>query len=87
MQAYKSSVRSSLESFDRVPYLCLVSSLLIDSVMRLFPFLGTLHLGRDCANLNLLKVRGEAVVEREGVSRINISAWRVLLQDLVLGAS
>ena len=44
-------------------YLRLVPSFLVNPVVRLLPFFGALDLRRDGADLNLLKVRCEVVVE------------------------
>lgn len=70
---------------DNVIYLGQEFAFFVHLVPGLLPFLAVFHFRGNRTYLYALKGRSEVVVERERVSRIHISSWRVFLQDLELG--
>lgn len=79
------SLKRSLLAFKRtcsqLANLGLMSPLLVDSILRLFPLLAAFYLGRDCTDLDLLKGRRKVCIKRERVGWINFTSRRMLLQN------
>ena len=69
-----------------VTHLRLMSTLLLDTVLRLLPLVRVLHPRCDGADLDLLQRCGEVRVERERVVRVDVPPRWMLLEDLVLCA-
>ena len=71
----------------RKTYIHLVFPLFLNSVRGLLPLLARLYATRDSADLDTLEITRKINVETEGVVGVDVSAWWVLLQDLVFRAS
>jgi hypothetical protein len=65
----------------------LVTPLLVNAITRLFPLIARFYLRYDGTDLDLPQIRGKLVIERKRITWIHITTWRMLLQDLVFGAS
>lgn len=63
-----------------------MTPLLVYTIPSLLPFFVALHLRRYSADFDLLYRGCKFCIEREGVAELNISTWRMLLEDLELGA-